>query len=277
MDPGLEFRVRFAQAERLIERGQLDDGLTVLDRLTSTYPENPTGLGSIHVHRSLARVYKKKGFHESSATCHAVITNEYRALFGPCHLATLREEESWALALAETLRVGEAMVSLSCDMTALAAILRIHPSAYEMQFQLALLNDGMLKYEEADELFSGALVGMEGCLGEYHPGYLDAKEALGLCFLGRARRAGRMGEKGVEGEMMGIAGGLFRDVVASRGEVGIEAGRAGKRLAEVEEWGRRDVVRAERGWMAGVEDEKLGSMDGGLVEGMPIASRIAVR
>lgn len=268
MGAGLEFKVRFAQAERLIEKGQLDDALAELDRLSGTYPGCPTGFGTIPVQRALARVYKKKRFLESSATCHASITNEYRALFGLCHMATLREEEDWALALAGTLRVDEAMASLSCCMAAKAAILRVHPVPYEAQFRLGLLSDGMLKYEEADVLFSGALVGMEACFGEYHPRYLDAKEALGGCFLGRARRAGLRGERGVEGEMMGFAAGLLRDVVVARAEVGIAAGRAGERLAEVEEWRRGIAPREEEGCMAWEGKEKVESMDGSLVVGI---------
>ena len=268
MDAGLEFKVRFARAERLIEKGQLDDALAELDRLSGTYPGSPAGFGSIPVHRALARVYKKKGFLESSATCHASITNEYRALFGLCHMATLREEEGWALALAGTLRVDEAMGSLSCCMAAKAAILRVHPGPYEAQFRLAVLSDGMLKYDEADALFSGALVGMEGCFGEYHPGYLDTKETLGGCFLGRARRSGLKGEKGVEGEMMGFAGGLLKDVVVARAEVGIAAGRAEERLAEVEEWRSGVAPREEEGCMAWECKEKVESMDGSLILGI---------
>lgn len=238
MDSSLEFRMRFAQAERLIEKGQLDDALTELDHLSGTYPGNPIDHGSVPVHKAQALVYKMKRFLETSANTHAPIAGAYGALFGPCHPATLREEESWALALTETIRVGAAVSSLGSCLAAWSVMLGHHPAVYEAQFRLAVLLDGMLEYEEADELFLMSLVGMEGCLGEYHPAYLGAKEVLGGCFLGRARRAGMRGEKGAEEEMMGFVRGLLRDVVVSRGEVGMDAGRAGKGLAEVEAWRR---------------------------------------
>lgn len=236
MDTELDFRISLAITERLVERGQLDDALTRLDQLVNgslgTHPDNR----SVLAHSALAHVYRSKGFLDSAAACHGPIARQFGSLMGPSHPATLEEEEAEAVALAETIRGPAAVASLRACLAVKAISLGTHPSVLETQFRLAVLLDGLLEYEEADALFEGAMQGMAGLLGEYHPAYLDAKEELALCFAGRAQRAAALTrDKGEEEELRGDALGILRDVVCVREELGMDVGGTMGRLREVEE------------------------------------------
>lgn len=235
MDAGLEFRIKFAIAERLVERGQLDDALTHLDRLAKAYPGIPPDYRSVLAHRARARVYRSKRFFDSAAACHAPIAAQFSSLMGASHPATLEEEEKEAVAVAETIRAPAAVTLLRACFSIKSASLGTHPSVFETQFRLAALLDGLFEYDEADAHFEEAMTGMEGLMGEYHTAYLDAKEELALCLAGRAERAGLTGEKETRRELRRDALGILRDVALAKGELGVDAEGTRMKVEEVEE------------------------------------------
>lgn len=235
MDVGLEFRIRFAIAERLVERGQLEDALRQLDHLANAYPGIPPDYRSVLAHRTRARVYRSKRFLDSAAACHGPMVAQLSSLMGTSQPATLEEEEKEAVAVAETIRVPAAVTLLRDCFAVKSASLGTHPSVFQTQFRLAALLDGFVEYEEADVHFEKAMTGMEGLLGEYHPAYLDAKEELALCFAWRAQRAGLMGEKERGRELRDDALGILRDVASAKGEVGMDAQGTRMKVKEVEE------------------------------------------
>lgn len=166
MDAGVEFRIRFAVAERLFERGQLEDALTQLERLANAYPGITPDYRSVLAHRARARVYRSKRFLDSAAACHVPIAAQFSFLMGASHPATLEEEEKEAVAAAETLRAPAAVTLLRACLAVKTTSLGTHPSVFETQFRLAALLDALSEYEEADAHFDEAVTGMEGLLGE---------------------------------------------------------------------------------------------------------------
>lgn len=235
MDTGLEFGARYAIAERLAERGQLEDALTELDRLAIAYPGIPPSYRSVLAHRTLGRVYRCKGFLDSAAACHGPITAQFSSLMGASHPATLEEDEKEAIAAGETIRAPTAVTLMRACFAVKSASLGSHPSVLQTQFRLAALLDGLFEYEEADSHFEEALTGMEGLLGEHHPGYLDAKEELALCLAWRAQRAGLTGDKKREATLKGDALGILRDIASAREEAGMDPKGARTKAKEVEE------------------------------------------